>query len=1603
MAGSYEIKIIAKDEGSLKKILAGLKGVNEEVDKTASSHRRASAAADNFNHRMDKGIIGTANSSKSFSKLAQSIDGDHNSLVGAYAALAANIFAVSAAFLALKNAAEVAQVIEGLAASGARLGLSYKNAIVEVRDAADGLLSLEQSARSTAQVLAAGFKTEQLVRLTNAAQDASFALGRDMSESMDRLTRGVIKLEPELLDELGIMVRLDEASATYARTLGKSTSQLTAAEKRQGFYNATIAEAEAKFGGLSNDANNAATALNKLNATFNDLTKTIFGLANFALGGLVKLLGSSQGALLGGMLLFASTIKGQLIPALVDATDRTKKLAIESAKLSGESAQGFLDSKKYKDVDKVSTAYFNTVKKGGGTLEETVAMQQKLNDAILDRTNLSTGGDMTKADMKKGIISSYKFEIEALKEVEKAQLKTATLQSVSNSAIEASQGKVVQSFKHAAQAARYYDTGLKLATTSTSRFSVISRGAAVGAFFLGTAIRSAGVAFLNFLPWLGLITLALSGAWSIIKMIAGDGYAKLTAATKAYNEVLKTSSASLEQYNKLNESTASIFTRVTSQAKIAGNSITSLAEAYKAVVEAQKDTSGFGKFIQGVKERFNFSRAQNLSKLSQSTGLTAQEIDKNYELIQTFTQMQKFKGTSGIIKEIFGTEGPRTIADYQSAVSILNEKYGSLAATVEEVENAFKQGEIAANDFIKSATPTTPYDALSNSLYGINKALDLFNTETLRGSATADELKGIFSGLGPGVFQLTSFGSMEEAMNIVQTKKDGLNIVRQELVAVQETFDTHRNTSLEKQGQLALAQASLTLAGKSSAITAEETAHKINAENSVIALQASQLKLQASVLDSIIRQNKAKLDALDIEEDILKLLKEKSEWELISQNNALLMDPLIVREEKDRLRYNNEQLRKRMELERDINNAEVGRNNLLDQANALLSTATTTKQKDAMTAKTTADSEVFKAQQILRLREDLVAQKIYDSEAQETIFGFSERTEALEEANLAVYEQKLDLIRKQSAATQAEYLVQASLSQTATNRAAYEERARQEREDLLPILEQELKREFDIQSLKNAGFKSEVDRLSTAKDLLDIQLQQAEAIASAAEAQANLNIRQKRLAAGARELTATEERNLAIEAAQASLNAALITQKLKADAIKAEYALLDAQYALEAMKLDNATKALARLKPSLKGDALVAADANIVANSLALDAYATVRKGLSDQEVAALDMLRINVENLRLAVKEAASFAGLSGGAFAPSASMASLASQPSGLLDQDGQPILGKGIGFNKETLSAMHEDIQPFITELKKLGPEGEYVSAVAEGALVMADAIKRIGDSGITSADGLAAVGSVIGEIAKIASAGADAKIAAIDREIAAEQKRDGKSAESVAKIKAMEAKKEATAKKAFEVNKKLQMAQTVVNTASAIVGALANPGGIPGMILAAMYGALGAAQLSVIAGTSYQGGASSAASAATPSALSVGTRSSSVDLAKSNTTVGGEHGYLTGAQGQGTNASNFKPRAYGGYGNAGMIVGEKGPELFVPSTPGTVVSNDNMTQAAPINANISINAIDAEGVERVLTDQRGHIIGMLREAANANGQNFLENVDTIKYRRTGGRRL
>jgi DNA-binding protein len=70
------------------------------------------------------------------------------------------------------------------------------------------------------------------------------------------------------------------------------------------------------------------------------------------------------------------------------------------------------------------------------------------------------------------------------------------------------------------------------------------------------------------------------------------------------------------------------------------------------------------------------------------------------------------------------------------------------------------------------------------------------------------------------------------------------------------------------------------------------------------------------------------------------------------------------------------------------------------------------------------------------------------------------------------------------------------------------------------------------------------------------------------------------------------------------------------------------------------------------------------------------------------------------------------------------------------------------------------------------------------------------------------------------------------------------------------------------------------------------------------------------------------------------------------------------------------------------------MFVPQQPGRIIPADDVSAPAPVNANINISAIDAAGVEDVLINQRGNIISMIRDAANAQGNTFLEEVNVAE---------
>jgi hypothetical protein len=279
---------------------------------------------------LGRGVAGaTGASAKDFAAQAQGLGG----LVHVYATFAANLYAVSAAFGALSKAADTTNIVKGLdqlgAQSGRALGALAKQMVVVT----DGAISMQQAMTSTALASSGGMTNSAILRMTEVARKASLALGRDMPDSMDRLTKGIVKVQPELLDELGIMARVIPAQQAYAKAVGKSVSDLTEFEKRQAFANAVLDEGERKFSAISLQAN----PYSKILASTQNLIQTTLELVNTALNPLLNVLSSSPAALGLALAFIAKTLLSQALPAIGQwkkgldaATETARKNVIET-------------------------------------------------------------------------------------------------------------------------------------------------------------------------------------------------------------------------------------------------------------------------------------------------------------------------------------------------------------------------------------------------------------------------------------------------------------------------------------------------------------------------------------------------------------------------------------------------------------------------------------------------------------------------------------------------------------------------------------------------------------------------------------------------------------------------------------------------------------------------------------------------------------------------------------------------------------------------------------------------------------------------------------------------------------------------------------------------------------------------------------------------------------------------------------------------------------------------------------------------------------------------------------------------------------------------
>jgi len=136
-------------------------------------------------------------------------------------------------------------------------GMDAVEALDDLREATKGTVSDVDLLTSANTALALGLPAEGLRDMFAAALDVGHAVGRTTVQAVDDLTRGMGRMSPLILDNLGIIVDTETAYEDYAETVGKTAAELTKAEKAAAFQAAALAslnEKAATLGGVTSEA-----------------------------------------------------------------------------------------------------------------------------------------------------------------------------------------------------------------------------------------------------------------------------------------------------------------------------------------------------------------------------------------------------------------------------------------------------------------------------------------------------------------------------------------------------------------------------------------------------------------------------------------------------------------------------------------------------------------------------------------------------------------------------------------------------------------------------------------------------------------------------------------------------------------------------------------------------------------------------------------------------------------------------------------------------------------------------------------------------------------------------------------------------------------------------------------------------------------------------------------------------------------------------------------------------------------------------------------------------------------------------------------------------
>ena len=174
------------------------------------------------------------------------------------------------------KSAELEDLTRGFDSLRVNAGLSART-LERLTAATDGTVTRMELMRqaNNAMLLGVARSTDELAQLFDAAQQLGRALGKDATSSIESLVTGLGRQSRLMLDNVGIVIKVNQAYEEFAEANNTTVAAMTDAEKKTAFLNSGLGQALEKIKAFGIETISSSDKIRQTNVAMVTLSETI--------------------------------------------------------------------------------------------------------------------------------------------------------------------------------------------------------------------------------------------------------------------------------------------------------------------------------------------------------------------------------------------------------------------------------------------------------------------------------------------------------------------------------------------------------------------------------------------------------------------------------------------------------------------------------------------------------------------------------------------------------------------------------------------------------------------------------------------------------------------------------------------------------------------------------------------------------------------------------------------------------------------------------------------------------------------------------------------------------------------------------------------------------------------------------------------------------------------------------------------------------------------------------------------------------------------------------------------------------------------------------